>query len=510
MKTIHSLLLGVAAVLSITAFVRARCPDVPNPDPALQRQVEFRIDSRVDEESAWLLVQQMIPGDEEILAQAPGRRTYAIRISQGNEVTVATMLENNLVTTNPAVPNPNRPLLWAEAGYRTTAAEGHTGSAFDSSRVNYGQMYPQQYFMQQLNVPGAQLRSTGRGVAVAVIDTGVDASHPDLAGVVRGDGYNFLAGDTNTADVGDGFDSDGDLLVDEMTGHGTFVAGIIHLIAPEATILPIVALDSDGIGDCFHVALAIYYAIDHGVEIVNCSLGSTYDSHAIADAVLEAKNRGIIVVAAAGNRATMGNPCEFPALVTIERDSPLEDLPLAFGVTAVNDNDILGTFANTADEVLFCAPGVSVRSGQQYDETRSILSTLPGDEYGAWEGSSFSSAIVAGGAALIRAQRPDWAPGAVHEQMLSTLQSTAVNVDGLNPGYAGTMGRRINIGAAAAAQPPMPLPGDLDNDGGVSLQDLAILLGDFGLVHSPGDIDADGDVDVQDLAHLLGNFGETR
>lgn len=507
MKPLHALLIGASVVLSVTMFVAARCPDVPNPDPAVPLQVEFRIDSRVDEASAWAMVEQAIPGNEEVIAAEPARRTYAVHISQGNEVLVADSLTIQLVNANPTVPNSNRPLLWAEAGYRTMASEGHTGSAFDSSVVSDRQSFVAQYFMQRLGVPAAQIRSSGRGVAVAVIDTGVDGTHPDLAGAIRSDGYNFIAGTTNTLDVGDGINSDGDLLTDEMVGHGTFVAGLIHLIAPEAKILPIVALDSDGIGDNFHIALAIYYAIDHGVEIVNCSLGSTYDSHAIQDAVLEAKNRGIVVVAAAGNRAMLGNPCEFPALVTIERDSPLEDLPLTFGVTAVNNSDILGNFANTADEVVFAAPGVSTRVGGQYDVSRSIVSTLPSDEYGAWEGTSFSSAIVSGGAALVRAQRPDWSPAVVHEQLLATLRNTAVNIDGLNPAYAGSMGVRINLAAAAASQPPMPPVGDLDNDGTVGLTDLAHLLIAFGTVESSADIDADGSVGLQDLAYLLSNFG---
>src|SRR5262249_34715453 len=158
-----------------------------------------------------------------------------------------------------------------------SASEGQTGSIYvrHNPLPNSPIQFDNQYFTTLLGMPSAQQSSRGAGVMVAVLDTGVDASHETLTGHVLTNGYNFVTNSTVTTDAGDQIDNDGDQLVDEMTGHGTYVAGLIALTAPDAKILPVVVLDSEGNGDAFGVAQGMFYALDAGADVLNMSLGST-------------------------------------------------------------------------------------------------------------------------------------------------------------------------------------------------------------------------------------------
>jgi subtilisin family serine protease len=144
-------------------------------------------------------------------------------------------------------------------------------------------------------------------------------------------------------------------------------------------------------------------------------------------------------------------------------------------------------------------------SPDEYDPARSIISTLPDNDYGVWEGTSFACAFVSGGAALLYAQHPFWpADVTTNETVRNLLRTTAVNIDALNPGFGGLIGPRLDLAALLQAD----IPGDLDNDSDVDLQDLAFLLADYSVTGArPADIDGDGIVTLQDLAYLLANFG---
>lgn len=401
-------------------------------------------------------------------------------------------------------------LLWGELSYEGQAAEGKTGSLWVSELWLGPSHVETQYGVDLLGLADAHARSTGQGVIVAVLDTGVDAAHPMLAGKVL-PGQSFITGsildasgaclDPSTQDVGDCLDNDGDGLVDEMVGHGTFVAGLVTLVAPESKILPVVVLNSDGIGDSFSIAQGLFHALDHGAKVINCSFGSTYKMEAMEDALDEAKFRGVLVVGAAGNFDRV-KPEEYPALID-------EGIAIA----ATDDLDLKASFSNFHPEMALSAPGESsLLPGGELDPERIVVSALPGGTYGAWAGTSFANAWVSGTAALIRAQHPLWPEStSTWNSVVSRLKNSAVDIDALNPPYAGELGAgRLDAAAATALGPVAPAAGDLDADGVVDGADLGALLAQWGPCETPGsciaDLDLDGTIDGADLGVLLANW----
>jgi major intracellular serine protease len=218
----------------------------------------------------------------------------------------------------------------------------------------------------------------GKGVVVAVIDTGVDYYHPDLMGQVIG---------------GKDFTGKGDYI--DRNGHGTHVAGTIAAsnkgtgivgVAPEAKILALKALDDDGSGYMSWTVDAIRYAITQQVDVINLSLGGPHTPD-LQRAVREAVAAGIIVVAAAGNEGDGNEATEelsYPGAYTE-----------VIQVGAVDYNGALAYFSNTNKEVDILGPGVE------------ILSTYPGGKYARLDGTSMATPHVAGAAALIKSALPE-------------------------------------------------------------------------------------------------------
>src|SRR5205823_5202141 len=135
-----------------------------------------------------------------------------------------------------------------------------------------------------------------------IIDTGCDLNHPDLFRSIVG-GWDFVDNDASPTDVKDNIDNDRNGAIDEAFGHGTHVAGIIHLVAPDAQLLIVRVLDADGRGNMVDVAAGIRWAVNQGAKVINLSLGSsTHSGDALEHALDEAVTRGVVVVAAAGNQ----------------------------------------------------------------------------------------------------------------------------------------------------------------------------------------------------------------
>ncbi|MEV4279493.1 S8 family serine peptidase [Actinoplanes xinjiangensis] len=280
-----------------------------------------------------------------------------------------------------------------------------------------------QWDLDKMSVPEAWEHSTGTDVVVAVIDTGVDGNHPDLAGNVL-TGYDAI-------DDTEGGDSDGN-------GHGTHVAGTVAAVtgngegiagvAPDARILPVKVLDADGTGWTSDTAEGIVWAVDNGAQVINLSLGADSSTEAEEAAVAYAVENGVTVVAAAGNEREVGSPTSYPAAY---------DGVIA--VAATDADDEIAEYSNRGDYVDVAAPG----SG--------ILSTYPADlsedgsEYAELDGTSMAAPHVAAVAALIKASLPDITADGIQ----NALEESAVDLgdDGFDPDFG--HGR---IDAAAAVE----------------------------------------------------------
>ena len=273
------------------------------------------------------------------------------------------------------------------------------------------------------DVKADQTGSGGSGVTVAVLDTGIDFSHPALAGHITGNGYDFVDDDNTPEDQFNNLDDDGDGFVDEAAGHGTHVAGIIHLVASEAQIMPLRVLDSDGQGNAFVVAEAMLYAAENGADVINLSLGTTRQSQFLLDVVAQVTANNVVVVAAAGNLAE--DTPQYPAAADC-----------ALAVTAVGPGRVKTDYANYGNWIDVAAPG------------ERIYSSYPGDVYAWWNGTSMAAPFVAGQAALLRSQSPSLSLAETGQ----LITGTAASLDNANPQYRGLLGAGlINVQASLDA-----------------------------------------------------------
>lgn len=392
---------------------------------------------------------------------------------------------------------------WAELDYAGQTGEGRTDSFWISQFGLDPGVFAGQYGGAVIGLPAARSQSLGQGTLIAVLDTGIDASHPAFEGRVLPGGRSFIPG-AGFADGANGIDDDGDGFIDEQVGHGTFVAGIVHLVAPKAWILPVTVLDSDGVGTLWTIAKGMAYAIDRGADVINMSLGSTYSSALIEDLAGEAAARGRVVSAAMGNMARE-DPEEFPAA-----------LDPVLAVCATDPDDIVATFSNFNPKADLTAPGSTDVNGAGFvTASRAIVGPVPGNRWAAWQGTSFATAFASGTAALVRSQHPEWpdagTPEAlVDDAVIDVLKGAALPIDAINPGYADLIGSgRLSAAAALASAPPAPREGDINADGAVNGFDLGLLLGQWGVscTSCRADVNRDGTVDGFDLGIVLGNWG---
>lgn len=245
-----------------------------------------------------------------------------------------------------------------------------------------------------LNIDQVHDIATGVGVTVAVVDTGIQADHPDLAGKV-------MAGtDTTSEALSSGVDPD---------GHGTHVAGIIAAntnnaagvasVAPDASLLSVKALLSDGTGWSTDIAEGVTWAVNNGADVINLSLAVDGHDPVLETAINYANTANVTVAAAMGNDRTV-NTVSYPAAYSTV---------LAVGSTDSSDN--LSTYHNTGSHIKLVAPG------------NSILSTDTGSGYATMTGTSMATPHVAAAAALLRQVHEDYTPA----QVRTALQNSAVD-----------------------------------------------------------------------------------
>src|SRR6184192_3293263 len=287
----------------------------------------------------------------------------------------------------------------------------------DTTLVNY---YGSTVWDGYVNQPAAQIvgisqaqsifHVTGTGI-VADIDTGVDPNHPVLQPVLL-PGYDFTrnqpggsvmtdftgtppSGSSNIAQVNQSTAA----VLDQSTaavldcnqqtpcqyaafGHGTMVMGIIHLVAPQAQLLPLKAFSSDGTGDLSNILHAVYYGVQNGANVINMSFDMTSNSLEFSKAMDYANQNGVICAASAGNDGM--EEIVYPA--AYQND--------VMGVASTSDTDTRSSFSNYGNAIVWvAAPG------------EAIISTYPFGTYAAGWGTSFSAPFVSGAAALLRNRR---------------------------------------------------------------------------------------------------------
>ncbi len=383
-------------------------------------------------------------------------------------------------------------LAWGEFVYKNEGPEGTTGSIFVDRPINPAS-FRTQYSANVLGLNASHNIATGNGIVVAVLDTGVVATHSVLEGSTVLGGYDFVDDDNNPEEIQDGIDNDMDGIFDEGWGHGTFVASMVLLVAPDAKILPIRVLDSDNNGTTWSLARGMFHAIDLGVEVMNISVASTYHSEAVSDAVDESKDFGIVVVAAAGNcgRAT---PRTFPAMQSN-----------VLGVIATDIGDSLAGFSNYGELVAIAAPGFSADFSAEPIAEESIIGAVPDGGFAYWQGTSMSSPLVSGAIALVRSQHPELPTNSeLWSTLTNTLLETAQNIDVENPNFFGLLGAgRMNVAAAVFEGPNAPQLGDLNGDGVIDVADVLLVVSSWGQVHTSADLNGDGTVNVVDLLILI-------
>lgn len=302
-----------------------------------------------------------------------------------------------------------------------------------------------------LNASTAWSRTVGAGVVVAVIDSGIDYNHPELAGQLwvnpkeirgnnRDDDRNGFVDDLYGANF---LNNSGNVYDD--AGHGTHVSGIIAAaanngnggvgLAPGSKIMALKVLDASGNGSLNAAVKAIRYAVDHGAKVINASWTMSIGSPSLQSAISYAASKNVVFVAAAGNEGA--NNDYVPSYPGAYRYSNV------LTVGAVDSSGTLASFSNYgASSVDIAAPGVG------------ILSSVPGS-YDTWDGSSMASPYVAATAALIAALRPDYSAAQIVSQIKSTAHVTTALAGKIASGGYLDAGAATNL---PAYKPPVSQP----------------------------------------------------
>jgi hypothetical protein len=296
-----------------------------------------------------------------------------------------------------------------------------------AAQLPNGQDYSDQWGLPKIGVPAAWNVTMGSpAVVVAIVDSGVDATHPDLREQMLA-GYDFVNNDAEPADD---------------NGHGTRMAGIVAAetfnglgiagIAPHCKLMPVKVLGAGGQGAYSTIANGITYAADHGARVINLSLAGTADSSVLQSAVDYATARGAVVVAAAGNYGT-GDPV-YPAAYAN-----------AVAVAASDENDAIASFSNYGSWVSLAAPGVDIMT------TNWSASGM--FEYAGSSGTSPAAAFASGAFALLFSAHSELSRG----QAVSTLTGSAHDLgsSGWDP-YSGW--GRVDVAAALGANDVVPTP----------------------------------------------------
>lgn len=330
--------------------------------------------------------------------------SYLMRIIDGSTVEQkVAQLAADLLRVDYAEPNFK---VSAPEASRPTWSVGDSFAPVAAGRKSSGG----QWAKSTIRLDEAHQVTRGAGIVVAVLDTGVDFNHPLFAGRIAPGGYDFIGQDNDPSE-------EGNTDVGPF-GHGTHVAGLILMVAPEAKIMPIRVLNVQGRTDAFTVARAVEHAIAQGADVVNLSISSPNSLQVVQKVFYELLDGpdeeegmplvGAVAVVAAGN--TGGAAFEYPAAVSrLNRDGRC-----VLSIAASNRDDVLASFSTRGSWVSVMAPG------------ERIIGPVPFNRYGNWSGTSMAAPLAAGQAALVRARNPLAEP----KDVVSHIKSNSVSIPG--------------------------------------------------------------------------------
>lgn len=321
----------------------------------------------------------------------------------------------------------NTNVVFAEENLESETSESGSNFADDLGRV--GGKIASVYGSEAINVAnpglynqiGFQLTkylSTDRRVRVAVLDSGFSPYHRRMW--ARSDNsYNAIGGMFNLAlDFPEGLDTNGNGTFDDGLGHGTFVSSIVMSLAPYAEVVNVKVSDSDGISHAWALVKGLTYAAHMNCELVNLSLGSIDHIVAMSDMVDWTTEKGMTLIAAAGNDNL--DRIRYPARISN-----------VISVTGIDKFDKKASFSSYENRVNFCAPSDKLIAGYWNGGLAE------------WSGTSFAAPIVT--ALLADVLRT--MPRKTHEELKIWIENRGVNIDNLNPTYAGELGLKIHYNA---------------------------------------------------------------
>ncbi len=363
----------------------------------------------------------------EVVAWEPG--VYAIigldKTALGLEAQSILESNSNAFTAGSAYMS-GKSRLWA--GGRSNIWAGGRSSIWSGGRSNiwsggeFTWLPENTALWQQIRLEQGQTLASnlGYGVKVAVIDTGVDVSHPALQEALApaSEWWDFYDDDALPQEEG--------VLGEGGYGHGSNVAGIIRQVAPRATLLPLRVLGPDGTGSVADLVAAIQWAVDKGANIINLSLGSDSFSSSVSAALLNASYKGVLVVASTGNTGDMN--VTYPAsYATVPFTGWLR-----LSVTSIDAQNVKSSFATYGYSVEVAAPG------------ENVFGPAPEEQVSAWTGTSMAAPMASGALALALGQELSVSRTDLAEKLKNG--TSAIDTLSSNQLFKGMIGKgRLNI-----------------------------------------------------------------